>query len=107
MSNIKIYNKLVRDYIPDIIELNGGSCKIKVLSGDDYINALDAKMLEELDEYRASRDIEELADMLEVLFAMAESQGYSWIDIAGCHREKRKKRGSFDKGIFLETVKED
>lgn len=106
MSTIKTYNKLVRDRIPDIIESNGGSCEIVSLDRQDYILALDEKLKEELTEFQESRDAEELADMLEVIFAMAKAQGYSWLDVVGIQREKREKRGGFDRGVFLKTVEE-
>ena len=107
MPTIKTYNKLVRDYIPDIILANGSSCEIESLNRDDYILALDEKLKEEFAEFQESRDVEELADMLEVLFAMAKAHGCSWIDVASAHREKREKRGGFDKAILLKTVTED
>lgn len=106
MSNIKTYNKLVRDYIPDIILSNGSSCDVVSLDHHEYVLALDEKLQEELAEFQENRDVEELADMLEVLFAMTKAQGYSWIDVAYAHREKREKRGGFDKCIFLKTVTE-
>lgn len=102
----KTHNKLVRDYIPDIIESKGSHCKTEILDLPDHILALDDKLKEELVEFQESRDIEEIADMLEVLCAMAKLQGYSWTDVLGVKREKREKRGGFDKGIFLKTVEE-
>lgn len=107
MSNTKIYNKLVRDHIPDIIQSNGATCEIMYLDRQAYIQALDTKLMEEFGEFREHRDVEELADMLEVLFAMAKAHGYSWIDVASAHREKREKRGGFDRAILLKTVTED
>lgn len=107
MSTIKTYNKLVRDYIPDIIESNGSHCETEFLNQQDYILALDEKLKEELAEYQESRDVEELADMLEVLFAMTKALGYSWVDVTVAYKEKREKRGGFDRGIFLKTVEED
>lgn len=107
MSTTKTYNKLVRDYIPDIIQSNGVSCEITYLDHQAYVSALDTKLMEEFGEFLEHRDVEELADMLEVLFAMAKAHGYSWTDVASEHREKREKRGSFDKAILLKTVTEE
>lgn len=107
MSHIKTYNKLVRDRIPDIIMSNGSSCEFVHLSQTDCMLALDEKLKEELIEFQENHDIEELVDVLEVLFAMAKRQGYSWMDVVSIQRDKREKRGGFDKGIFLKTVKED
>ena len=72
----KIYNKLVRDKIPEIIKKNGSSCEVRKLSDNEYIEMLDAKLIEEVKEYQESQDIEEIADILEVLMAITKSRGY-------------------------------
>ena len=64
--NVIKYNKLVRDYIPEIIEASGKSCVTEILSDEEYLRMLDAKLDEELAEYHKDRNIEELADLLEV-----------------------------------------
>ena len=107
MPTIKTYNKLVRDHIPDIIRSNGASCETMSLDHQAYVQALDTKLMEEFGEFLEHRNVEELADMLEVLFAMAKAHGYSWMDVASAHREKREKRGGFDRAILLKTVTED
>ena len=106
MSTIKTYNKLVRDNIPEIIEANGGRCDTEQLNRIDYIVALEEKLKEELTEFQESYDIEELADMLEVIFAMAKVKGYSRMDMIRIQQEKRERRGGFDKKIYLKTVEE-
>ena len=58
-----MYNKLVRDRIPEIIQSTGKSCTTEVLSSDDYLHMLDAKLDEELAEYHKDQNIEELADL--------------------------------------------
>lgn len=65
MAQIK-YNKLVRDRIPEIIEASGKSCVTEILTDEVYLKMLDAKLDEELSEYHADQNIEELADLLEV-----------------------------------------
>ena len=67
----KQYNKLVRDRIPEIIESSGGICVTEILSDEDYLRMLDAKLDEEMAEYHADRNIEELADLMEVIRACA------------------------------------
>ena len=59
---VKVYNKLVRDKIPEIIEADGKSCKTKILSDEEYLKMIDAKLDEELAEYHKDQNIEELAD---------------------------------------------
>ena len=97
----KIYNKLVRDRIPEIIEASGAECEIKILSDEEYLKMIDAKLDEELAEYHEDRNIEELADMLEVIYAAAVARGYSLEELEAVRAEKAKKRGGFEKKILL------
>ena len=73
----KIYNKLVRDLIPDIIEESGNECKTWILSDEEYLKMLDAKLDEELAEYHQDQNIEELADLLELIQAAMIAHGYT------------------------------
>ena len=75
------YNKLVRDRIPEIIESSGKSCTTEILSAEDYLRMLDAKLDEELAEYHKDQNIEELADLLEVIRAAAIASGYTIEDV--------------------------
>ena len=102
---IKTYNKLVRDRIPDIIKAGGADCKIEILSDADYIKMIDVKLDEELAEYHADQTIEELADLLEVIYAATKARGYSLEELEAIRTQKAAERGMFDKKIFLiETV---
>ena len=71
------YNKLVRDRIPEIIEASGKSCVTEILSDKAYLRLVDAKLDEELAEYHSDQNIEELADLLEVIYAAAMARGYT------------------------------
>ena len=75
--SVKEYHKLVRDKIPEIIEASGKVCKTEILSDEDYLKMLDAKLDEELAEYHQDQSLEELADLLEVLFTAAVARGYT------------------------------
>ena len=75
--NVIEYNKLVRDRIPEIIEVSGKQCVTEILSDEDYLKLLDAKLDEELAEYHKDQNIEELADLLEVILACTVARGYS------------------------------
>ena len=66
MKTVK-YHKLVRDRIPEIIEASGKTCVTEVLSDEEYLKMVDAKLDEELAEYHKDQHIEELADLLEVI----------------------------------------
>ena len=100
------YNKLVRDRIPEIIESSGKLCTTEILSHDDYLRMLDAKLDEELAEYHKDQSLEELADLQEVIRAVVIARGYSLGDLERVRAEKAAKRGGFEKRILLKEVVE-
>ena len=100
------YNKLVRDKIPEIIEKDGKTCTYSVLSDEEYLKKLDEKLGEELAEYQESKSLEELADLLEVMRAVAAARGSSMEEVEKIRQEKARKRGGFEKKILLEKVVE-
>lgn len=103
----KIYHKLVRDRIPEIIEKDGKTCVCETLSQEQYIAMLDAKLNEELAEYQESKSLEELADLLEVMGAVVKARGYTWEQLNAIRKKKRDERGGFEKRILLKEVYED
>ncbi len=98
------YHKLVRDKIPEIIKQSGKQCVCSILSEDDYLLLLDQKLNEELLEYQESKSMEELADLLEVMHAVALARGSSIGEVEQIRIQKANKRGGFDKRILLEKV---
>ncbi len=100
----KIYNKLVRDRIPEIIESDGKTCTTEILSDDRYLQMLDAKLNEELAEYQESKSLEELADLLEVMRAVVKARGWTWEQLEQVRQEKAAKRGGFEQKILLKEV---
>ena len=106
-KSVKIYNKLVRDKIPEIIEKSGKTCTVETLTDEKYIAMLDAKLTEELAEYQESKSLEELADLLEVMGAVVKARGYSWEELTAIRKKKRAARGGFDKRILLKEICED
>ena len=100
------YNKLVRDRIPEIIEADGKNCKTRILSDEEYIQYVDAKLDEELAEYHKDGSLEELADLLEVIRAAAVARGGSIDEVEAIRARKAEKRGGFEKRIFLIEVEE-
>ena len=100
------YNKLVRDKIPEIIESAGKTCKTELLSDEEYIKMIDAKLDEELAEYHKDQNIEELADLMEVIYAAALARGYSLEDLEMVREKKIQERGGFEKRILLREVVE-
>lgn len=101
------YHKLVRDRIPEIIEADGKRCRVRVLDERDYRDKLVEKLREELMEYEASRDLEELADLYEVMLALLALEGEDRETLERRRRVKAEKRGGFEGRLLLETVGED
>lgn len=102
----KIYHKLVRDRIPEIIEASGKICVVEILSDEDYLRMVDAKLDEELAEYHRDQNIEELADLLEVVYAAAAARGYAPEQLEQVRAEKAVRRGGFEKKLLLKEVYE-
>ena len=98
------YNKLVRDLIPDIIEKEGKQYQTRTLSDTAYQQELIKKLQEEVTEFTEVPNLEELADILEVIHALAESLGADMTTVEGIRRQKVVERGGFEKRIFLEWV---
>lgn len=103
----KRYNKLVRDKIPQIIEADGKSCTTEILFDEEYIKMLDEKLKEEFIEYQESKAIEELADILEIVYAIATARGYSQETVERIRKQRAEKRCKFKKKILLKEVIED
>ena len=104
---MKVYNKLVRDKIPEIIKNKDGKAfKIKILEDSEYLNALNLKLQEELKEYLESKDIEELADLEEVIRAILDARNVSYENFENVRKAKVNKRGAFKEKIFLESVED-
>jgi len=100
---MKIYNKLVRDNIPEIMIKNGAIPVTRVLSDQEYLEELNKKLLEEVNEYLESEEVLELADIEEVLLAILKVKGINKENFDELRIEKTNKRGAFDKKIFLES----
>lgn len=103
----RIYNKLVRDEIPNIIKEKGEIPVVKTLDGIEYRKELEKKLYEEYKEViEANGDerIEELADMIEVIRALANLENKNINEVIAIADKKSEKRGSFKERIFLEKV---
>lgn len=99
-----VYKKLVRDNIPDICLANNQNPKYRALNDKDYKSALKKKLKEETKEYIRSDNLEELADILEVVDAIAVSQGSSMDEILRIKESKANINGKFDRKYYLESV---
>lgn len=101
---MKIYNKLVRDKIPAIIENSGKNCVTHIASQEEYQELLEKKLLEEVKEYQQDKNIEEIADIMEVVVSLADAIRCGEKELFKKRMQKKEERGGFSKGIVLETV---
>jgi len=102
----KVYNKAVRNKVPEIIEAAGNKCLIEIMSDDELLVELEKKLSEELEEYRKSRSPEELCDIIEISMRIAELHGVSNSELEKIREKKNIERGGFSKNIFLVEVDE-
>jgi predicted house-cleaning noncanonical NTP pyrophosphatase (MazG superfamily) len=101
---MKVYNKLVRDRIPEIIKSSGSIANTRILDDEEYFKCLLDKLLEEVKEVIEDPSKEELADTLEVIRSIAEHLDHSLEDIEKVRIKKNKSNGSFKKRIYLEST---
>ena len=94
-------NKAIRDKIPEIIKASGNNCKIKKLTDNEFLIEMEKKLNEEVKEYTESKDVEELADILEVIYRISELRGVSSDELDKIRKHKAEKRGKFDSNLFL------
>ena len=96
------YNKLVGDKIPDIIKQKGGAAMTHAADGKEYWEKLKEKLLEEVGEFMKEPNEEELADILEVIYAVCDFKGFDRDSLEKLRMEKAERRGGFKKRIVLE-----
>lgn len=101
-----IYNKLIRDKIPEIIEKSGKKPIIELLGSEAYKKYLDIKLGEELQEYLEADSADELADLVEVIYAILKYKGIDRNDFECIRQHKADERGAFDKRLLLKEVLE-
>lgn len=103
---MKRYDKLVRDNIPSIIEAEGNVVLIDKLNDEQYLIELNKKIQEEMKEYIEDNNVEELADIVEVIYALLKLKGVSRKEFEQIRINKAKRNGRFDKRIYLRSVYE-
>lgn len=102
------YNKLVRDRIPENINsIKGRKCNYKILDDTEYLKELDKKIFEEANEFIEEHSVEELADLMEVIFAIMNYKNISIEDVENARKIKNNKKGSFNDKIYLIDVEQD
>ena len=95
-----VYEKLVRDLIPDLIAAQGEKPNIRILDDAEYRECLSRKLDEEVQEFHKENNLEELADILEVVYSLAEING-GREELERIYVKKHEARGGFSKRIFL------
>ncbi len=100
----KVYDKLVRDYIPEIIIKDKSKPVTHIASDNEFLKKLYNKLIEEFDEFKQEPNEEELADILEVINSIIEYYHFSKEEIEEIRLKKKKERGGFDKKVILDKV---
>ena len=101
------HNKAIRDKIPEIIEKSGNKCNVKTLSDSEFLSKLEEKLNEEVTEYQSDKNPEELTDILEVIYRIAELKGVSKEELEKIRVKKNNEHGGFEKNLFLVDEIED
>lgn len=101
---MKVYNKLVRDKITDIIEADGRIAKYRILDNNEYRKELNSKLQEEVKEYLDDNNVEELADIVEVVYGILNSMDVTIDEFEKIRIKKQEERGAFNKRIYLEEA---
>lgn len=103
-----VYNKLVRDNIPEEInKMNGRKCNWKILDEEEYLKELDKKLFEEAHEFIEEHSIEELADLIEVISSLMQAKNISIEQVEKARKDKKNKKGGFENKIYLIDVEEE
>lgn len=106
-----MYQKLVRDRVPELIEKSNKTCVVRILDDTEYVECLKAKLFEETKEYLESENnqeaTEELADLIEVIYALANTHDVSSERLEQIRLNKLKPRGAFENKVYLEYTEEN
>lgn len=101
---MKLYKKLVRDKIPEIIRDRGDTAVTRVLDGKEFSEHLTKKLAEEVQEYLSDGTVEELADIYEVILAILRHKNVPFESFEELRKRKLLERGGFSERIFLDAV---
>ena len=103
-----VYNKLVRDRIPEILKQSGKAFSVRPAEDKaEYVSMLKEKLSEEVNEFLENPCIEELADIQEVLDALTHNVGATPIEVIQVKEAKARTRGAFFNGYILESVDDE
>lgn len=107
---MKVYNKLVRDRIPEIITKDGNTADIIILSEESFKQAIKDKLIEEATEVANAQNrddiLSELADLQEVMDSIKQIYNINTLEVNTIQAVKALQRDKFDKKIYLKSVSE-
>jgi predicted house-cleaning noncanonical NTP pyrophosphatase (MazG superfamily) len=95
------FNKAIRDKIPEIIQQDGHTCNVQVISDEKFLLEIEKKLSEEVTEYQNNKTPEELVDILEVIYKIAQLKGISKDELEKIRVKKLEDKGGFAKNLFL------
>lgn len=106
-----VYNKLVRDLIPQVIEKSGSKFSTRVLDPSEHLTEIKNKLHEEVKEFAETDNrqdaLEELADILELIHAALPIHEATYEELEKIRIAKKEKRGGFKEGIYLVEVEDE
>ncbi|WP_210365793.1 nucleoside triphosphate pyrophosphohydrolase [Bacillus sp. REN3] len=106
MAN-KEYNKLVRDYFPELMNQKGRKVETEVLDNQKYSEKLMEKFDEEVAKFKSAgtdRLLSEIVDLLEVVYAIADSRGITESEVEFMRQLKKNRNGGFRKRLMLKSI---
>lgn len=95
-------NKLVRDNVPDIIRADNRTPSFHIAADEEYAEALQGKLQEEVAEFLSKPGVEEVVDIMDVLFAICELKNIDLDEMEAVGQKKAEIEGLFEKRIILE-----
>ncbi len=98
------YDKLIRDNISEIMKDKGVKHTFHVADETEYSSKLKEKLIEEVNEYLESENLEEIADIQEVIDAICVNKNFDKNELVRIKAEKRTEKGGFDKRIILDET---
>lgn len=101
---MKIYNKLVRDRIPELMLKEHELPTTRILSDEEYIQELNKKLRDEVNVYLENENVEEMVDILEVVRAILDYKGVTYEELEEKRIKKANKKGAFKEKVYLEKV---
>ncbi|MDF2065496.1 nucleoside triphosphate pyrophosphohydrolase [Bacillus sp. Cr_A10] len=106
-----VYNKLVRDLIPQVIEKSGSKFTTRILDPSEHLTEIKNKLSEEVKEFQETMNrqdaLEELADILELIHAALPIHDATFEELEKIRLAKKQKRGGFKEGVYLIEVQDE